>query len=95
MKKSGTIGVLAAVVAVGLALSGIVAPVLAGGGHEDAGKLERVVPLEGKSGINLLLATWYNENRLLFALVTTATMAILGIVVGQITESVLKLVGVK
>jgi hypothetical protein len=94
MNKPGTICVLAAVLTFGLALSGIVAPAIAGGDHEE-GKLEHVVPLEGKTGINLLLATWYNENRLLFALVTTATMAVLGIVVGQVTESVLKLVGVR
>jgi hypothetical protein len=80
---------------IGFALTVNVAPLLAGGGHEDAGKLEHVVPLEGKTGISLLLAKWYNENRLLFALVTTAVMAVLGIVVGQVTESILKLIGVK
>jgi len=95
MKKPGTRCVLSVVLTAGFILVSVVAPVLAGGGHEDAGKLEHVVPLEGKSGINLLLATWYNENRLLFALVTTATMAFLGIVVGQVTESILKLIGVK
>jgi hypothetical protein len=69
--------------------------VFSGGGHDEEGKLEHVVSLEGKTGINLLLAKWYNENRWLYALVVTGTMAVLGIVVGQITEVTLKLFGIK
>lgn len=68
---------------------------LPGGGHDETGKLEHVVTLEGKTGVSLLMARWYNENRLLYALVVTATMAVLGIVVGQVTELMLKLFGVK
>ncbi|UCG52900.1 MAG: hypothetical protein JSW58_04910 [Candidatus Latescibacterota bacterium] len=79
----------------GIVMAVVVAPALAGGGHDEEGKLEHVVSLEGKSGVNLILARWYNENRVLYALVVTATMALLGIVVGQVTEWVLKLVGVK
>ncbi|MGD8414659.1 MAG: hypothetical protein PVF33_10520 [Candidatus Latescibacterota bacterium] len=85
--------VIALVVVAGLA-GGLFALAMAGGG-EETGKLEHKVSLDGKSGVSLLLAQWYNENRLVYALVVTATMAILGIVVGQITELTLRLIGVR
>ena len=85
--------VLVVVVTVSIA-SGIISLAIAGGG-EEAGKLEHKVSLEGKTGANLLLARWYNENRLVYALVVTATMAVLGIVVGQITEFTLRIMGVR
>lgn len=69
-------------------------PVFAGGDHDNE-KLEHVVPLDGKSGISLLMARWYNENRLLYALVVTAAMALFGFLIGRATELVLKLIGLK
>jgi acetyl-CoA acetyltransferase len=85
--------VLAVVVMASIA-SGLITLAIAGGG-EETGKLEHAVSLEGKTGLTLLLAKWYNENRLVYALVVTATMAVLGIVVGQITEFTLRLIGVR
>jgi ABC-type microcin C transport system permease subunit YejE len=64
-------------------------------GHEDASELEHKVDTENQSGINLLIATIYNENRLLFALVVTATMAVVGVIIGQIAGVFLRLVGLK
>lgn len=75
-------------------VGGIVSLAIAGGG-EETGKLEHKVSLEGKTGVILQLARWYNENRLVYALVVTATMAVLGIVVGQVTEFTLKIMGVR
>jgi hypothetical protein len=83
-----------ALVVMAVLASGVITVAIAGGG-EDTGKLEHKVSLEGKTGVNLLLAKWYNENRLVYALVVTATMAVLGIVVGQITELTLRLIGVR
>jgi len=83
-----------AVVVIACIASGLITLAIAGGG-EETGKLEHTVSLEGKSGATLLLAKWYNENRLLYALVVTATMAVLGIVVGQITEFTLRMMGVR
>jgi hypothetical protein len=94
MTRPRIIHVLASVLLAGIVLAGAAAPLLAGGDH-DTGKLEHVVSLEGKSGLNLLMAKWYNENRLLYATVVTATMAVLGIVIGRVTEFALKLFGVK
>ncbi len=85
--------VLTLVVTVSIA-SGIITLAIAGGGQE-TGKLTHEVSLEGKTGVNLLLARWYNENRLAYALVVTATMAVLGIVVGRITEFTLRIIGVR
>lgn len=94
MNKSRVIRVLAVALTVCFAM-GAFTLAFSGGGHDDKGKLEHVVTLEGKTGVNLLMARWYNENRLLYALVVTATMAFLGVVVGQVTEFTLKLFGVK
>lgn len=94
VNKSRIKRVLAVALAVSFAM-GAFTLVFSGGGHDETGKLEHVVSLEGKTGVNLLMAKWYNENRLLYATVVTATMAFLGVVVGQITEFLLKLFGMK
>ncbi|MEW5994444.1 MAG: hypothetical protein AB1744_08605 [Candidatus Zixiibacteriota bacterium] len=65
------------------------------GGHEETGKLEHRVTTEGKSGLNLWLSELYNDQRLLYSLVVTLTMAILGICVAQLTELFLRLAGAK
>jgi hypothetical protein len=91
--KAASIGRLLAFVVIVSIAWGTFAFANAGG--EETGKLEHQVTLEGKSGANLLLARWYNENRLLFALAVTATMAVLGIVVGQVTEFALRVMGVR
>ncbi|UCE66471.1 MAG: hypothetical protein JSU85_00220 [Candidatus Zixiibacteriota bacterium] len=65
------------------------------GGHEDTGDLDHKVDLENQSGINLLIAKLYNDHRLLFALAVTATMAVVGIVIGQVTGILLRFLGLK
>ncbi len=65
------------------------------GGHEDAGDLDYKVDIENQSGINLIIAKLYNDHRLLFALVVTATMAVVGIIIGQVTGVLLRFVGLK
>lgn len=94
MKRIRFVLVLVVAVTAGIIFT-VLTPAFAGGGHDEAGELEHVVSLEGKTGVNLLMAKWYNENRLLYAGVVTAVMAILGIVVGQITELALRLMGTK
>jgi ABC-type phosphate/phosphonate transport system permease subunit len=65
------------------------------GGHEDTGDLDYKVDLENKSGINLIIANLYNDHRLLFALAVTVTMAVVGIIIGQVTSVLLRLLGLK
>lgn len=65
----------------------------AGDDHEEGGDLEYVVPTDSLSGISLFLANLYNEHRLLYALIVTGTMALLGILVALITDYLLRLIG--
>ncbi len=88
--------VLLAVIILGsVILINVTALPAAAGEHDEEGELEHAVTTDGKTGINLILAQLYNEDRLMYSLVVTLTMAILGIVVAQVTEWLLKLVGAK
>ncbi len=78
-----------------LLLTAFLSPPVLAGGHGETGKLEHRVSTENKSGLNLFLSKLYNDHRLLYSLVVTFTMAILGIVVAQVTDFVLKLLGAK
>jgi hypothetical protein len=96
MKFYHTKYLMAILLIAGVTAVGAITPALASGeGHGDTEELKHQVDLEGKTGFNLFLARTYNNNRLLYALVVTAVMAVLGIVVAQVTETVLKLIGVK
>ncbi|MEP0829157.1 MAG: hypothetical protein HRF51_11605 [bacterium] len=65
----------------------------AGDDHEEGGDLDYVVPTDNLSGLSLFLADLYNEHRLLYALIVTATMALLGILVALVTDYLLRLIG--
>jgi len=95
MKSTDYLRLLITLLIISITIACLVTPVFAGGGHGETGTLEHVVSLEDKTGLSLLLAELYNDNRLLYALVVTATMAFLGAVVAQITEFVLKLIGLR
>jgi hypothetical protein len=86
---------LAVIIIISVFLINVTAQPAAAGGHGDEGQLEHTVTTDGKTGVNLILAQLYNEHRLQYSLVVTLTMAILGIVVAQVTEWLLKLVGAK
>ena len=68
---------------------------LAGGGHGEDEEVSRVISTEGKSGISLFFVTMYNDHRLIFALMVTAIMAILGMAVATVTDVFLRAVGVR
>jgi hypothetical protein len=63
--------------------------------HEAESKFTNVVSIEGKSGLNLIVANIYNDKRLMFALGGTLLMAIMGLSLGQIAEMVIKILGIK
>jgi ABC-type phosphate/phosphonate transport system permease subunit len=63
--------------------------------HEAGGKLDHTISTADKSGLSLFLAELYNDHRLLYALVVTATMAFLGMVVALVTDFTLKLIGLR
>jgi hypothetical protein len=68
---------------------------LAGGGHGEDEEISQIISTEGKTGINLFLVTMYNDDRLVFALLVTAVMAILGMGVASVTEVFLRAIGVR
>ncbi len=87
---------LAIMLIAGIFIVGAMTPALASGdGHGDTEELKHEVDLEGKTGFILFMAETYNNNRLLYALLVTAVMAVMGTVVAQITELVLRLIGVR
>jgi len=52
---------------------------LAGGGHGEDAAISESVDTKGKAGINLFLANLYNDQRLLYGLLVTATMSSLSL----------------
>ncbi|MBI4719650.1 MAG: hypothetical protein HY770_00105 [Chitinivibrionia bacterium] len=57
--------------------------------------LKRQVPLEGLSGISLFFAKTYNENLVLYAIICTALMAVVGIAIAYVTDAALKMMGME
>lgn len=57
--------------------------------------LDRKVPLEGLTGIRLFFAQTYNENLLLYAILCTVLMAVVGIVIAFVTDALLKMIGME
>jgi ABC-type phosphate/phosphonate transport system permease subunit len=68
--------------------------VLASGG-EPATALEHHVDTSRLSGTNLMLANLYNDNRVLYALVTTLAMAFFGIAIAFTVDGLLGRLGLK
>ena len=66
---------------------------LAGGGHGEDAAISETVDTEGKTGVGLFLANLYNDHRLMYALLVTAVMAVLGMAVAQVTDVVLRAAG--
>jgi len=77
---------LAAVVAVS-------ATEVSAGDHGSDDELEHRVQVEDLSGFNRWLGELYNDNRWLFAVVVTATMALMGTVIALVADVVLKRLG--
>ena len=67
--------------------------VLAGGGHGEDAAISETVDTAGKSGVALFLANLYNDHRLMYALLVTTVMAVLGMAVAQVTDVILRAAG--
>jgi hypothetical protein len=63
--------------------------------HESEGQFANVVSVEDKTGISLIIANIYNNERLIFALGGTLFMAAIGLSLGQILEMIIKAAGIK
>ncbi|TAL69951.1 MAG: hypothetical protein EPN82_04860 [Bacteroidetes bacterium] len=55
-----------------------------------ATEINKTVKVEGLTGLNLFLAQTYNNNRLLFAVISTGTIVILGLIVTYIVSLFIK-----
>ena len=78
-----------------LLLMGLPMLAWASGGGEKATKLERKIDLANLSGINHLLASWYNDNIWLYALVATVLMGVIGLAIALVTDVILKMIGLE
>jgi len=76
-----------------LMLAVVIPAAYAGGGHGEDVAISETVDTAGKSGVGLFLANLYNDQRLLYALLVTGTMAVLGMFVAQVADLVLRVLG--
>ncbi len=67
----------------------------AGEGLDVPDPLEQDVSVQGLTGIQLFFARLYNDNLLLFAIVCTILMAVVGMLVSFITDMALKMMGLE
>ena len=62
---------------------------------EKAEALEKKVDLSKLSGINYFFASWYNDNMWLYALIVTALMGVIGMLIALVTDIILKMIGME
>ena len=67
--------------------------IVTGNQHEESGEYKNQVSTEGLSSINLFFANLYNDHRLIYALVTTAMMALSGAVIALLVDFFLRKMG--
>ncbi len=68
--------------------------VWAAGGEKDVPDMAtRQVKVEGLSFINAFFAGWYNSNKLVFAIIVTVIMGVVGGIIAVGTDLILKLIG--
>jgi ABC-type phosphate/phosphonate transport system permease subunit len=67
----------------------------AGEGLDVPEALEQDVSIRGLTGIQLFFARLYNDNLLLFAIVCTILMAVIGILISFVTDLALKMMGLE
>jgi hypothetical protein len=64
-------------------------------GVEKEGKLSLHVDITNLTGIRLWIVNLYNDERLLFAILVTVTMAVIGMSIALIADVILKLLGLE
>jgi hypothetical protein len=67
----------------------------AGGGGKAATKLGRKVDVANLTGLNHLLASWYNDSIWLYAAVATILMGVIGLIIALVTDVILKMIGME
>lgn len=65
----------------------------AGPGEKAPDMATRQVKVEGLSFINAFFAGWYNDNKMVFAIIVTVIMGLVGGIIAFVTDIILKFIG--
>jgi hypothetical protein len=72
-----------------------VSSTLVWGAAEKAEALEKKIDLSKLTGLNFFFASWYNDNMWLYAIIVTALMGIIGLLIALVTDIILKMIGME
>ena len=76
-----------------LLLLGLPALAWAAGGEKVPDMAARQVPDVGLGAVNHFFAQWYNDNKMIYALIVTVIMCALGMLIALVTDILLKAIG--
>jgi hypothetical protein len=65
------------------------------GAAEKAEALEKKIDLAKLTGLNYFFASWYNDNMWLYAIIVTALMGVIGLLIALVTDVILKMIGME
>lgn len=65
------------------------------GAAEKAEALEKKIDLAKLTGLNYFFASWYNDNMWLYAIIVTALMGVIGLLIALVTDIILKMIGME
>ena len=66
------------------------------GAAEKAEALDKKIGnLDKLSGLNYFFASWYNDNMWLYAIMVTALMGVIGLLIALVTDVILKMIGME
>jgi ABC-type phosphate/phosphonate transport system permease subunit len=66
------------------------------GAAEKAEALDKKIGnLDKLSGLNYFFASWYNDNMWLYAIMVTALMGVIGLLIALVTDIILKMIGME
>ena len=66
------------------------------GAAEKAEALDKKIGnLDKLSGLNYFFASWYNDNMWLYAIMVTAIMGVVGLLIALVTDIILKMIGME
>ena len=73
----------------------IVSSTLVWGAAEKAEALEKKIDVTKLTGLNYFFASWYNDNMWLYAIMVTALMGVIGLIIALVTDIILKMIGME
>jgi len=72
-----------------------VSSTLVWGAAEKAEALNKKIDLAKLTGLNYFFASWYNDNMWLYAIMVTALMGVIGLLIALVTDIILKMIGME